>query len=1072
MALSTTQIQQLYTAYLGRPADRAGLDYWQEQNVSLADLRANLASDAQPEYVEMYGDRSRAELVEAVYQNMFGRAADAEGLDYWVNGGGASVPAGDLQQLFIEAASTADRAAFNAQVAEDESGIEQPEPPTDTTDITFNTSTTGDAADIFGIFEVNAQGGLTQVARPETAAAFDQQQITSIGKAEWDAAGRVVTTSDDYTFNMSNQLGSAKEYSGLFLSPLLTSESRTTNSQLFVELLDIRAAGTDSPLGNLPIDGIRFQVDGETVVLRSDAIFEAQTYPQLLNAVREAIAANEDLAGFRADIGSSFTATDGGQPIPGAVGSTIVLSDSQGREITGGSFTYSDQVTGGFTLYGDLSTDAPDTVRDLIATNLDLDNVGYGSQGGSINLAGESRSDKGVEQFNVEAKNGVWLTRLESETVTGTHALKEVNVDGTGYFRVGIQADQNVIGLQELMNSVNLRADAGLVDVQNFNGQNLENGDVRLNAFISEEVITRDLQAADTQDDPSFENQTYTYQTAGGDDQISLVVSEELLSRADAQVFINAGNGNNIVETAFVTSAAALTNQQLNGNINIVTGSGNDVVRTWGAGDVVISTGAGDDVIYADNSGLMVADATAWQFNSANTGNVFTTVSNSDAPLSAGGNGVAQTFSANYLSATVSFLGFESTVNVPFTEGQTTALQINQALKNAINNDPVLQHLLLAEDGNGNILNVESLVDGAYASQLNVSFATRTDLPNGSDPAVTTDVTAIETIYGFDGATGSAEVPTLDGVASNMESDNVINAGNGFDVVVLGTGQFSNDTVVFEGTFGTNNIVNFTDGAVLGGTSGGTPPVAEVQNLDLSGATLADTDTVTFTIGTETVTFTNTTGVALTGADLVSAIATDLGTATVGAAGDYTFTQDGTTATTLVVNQAAGNESDIADITAADGGATFSVTGTQEVQGNPGTGATGANGGDILDFSSYLQSVDANDARIATTLNSNDANSVNVLDFTGTADDTFADMTAADFVAALNGDGAYGNLAAQTGVTEQGDYIFMVQDSTNEGQYKVFNAFTNDGGAEFASANLVGVVDFGAEQTFDASNFA
>lgn len=127
MALTVTEIQQLYTAYLGRPVDREGLEYWQEQGVTAAELRANLANDAQPEYVELYGDRTRAELVEAIYLNMFGREPDEAGLEYWVNGDGAAVPASELQQLFIDAASPADRSEFNQRVQNDIDDIE-PEP--------------------------------------------------------------------------------------------------------------------------------------------------------------------------------------------------------------------------------------------------------------------------------------------------------------------------------------------------------------------------------------------------------------------------------------------------------------------------------------------------------------------------------------------------------------------------------------------------------------------------------------------------------------------------------------------------------------------------------------------------------------------------------------------------------------------------------------------------------------------------------------------------------------------------------------------------------------------------------
>lgn len=853
MALTVTEIQQLYTAYLGRPVDPEGLEYWREQDVSQSELRANLANDNQPEYVELYGDRTREELVTAVYENMFGREPDEAGLEYWVNGDGASVPASELQQLFINAAAAEDRAAFDAQVGEDVSNIGEPETPSDTSDITFNTSTVGDPEEISGTFEVNADGELVQVALPAGPAGYANQVVTSIGKAEWDAAGRPVTTSADYTFNMSNQLGAAKEYSGLFLSPLLTSESRSTNSQLFIELLDIRAAGTEEPLGNLPIDGIRFQVDGEATVLRSDAIFEAKTYPELLSAIREAIANDSDLAGFTAQIGSSFTATDGGQPIPGAVGSTIILTDAQGREISNGSFTYSDQETGGFTLYGDLSTEAPESVRELISTNLELDNVGYGSQGGSINLAGESNTDKGVEEFNVNAENGVWLTRLESESPSGKQALKEINLTGSGYFRVGQQSDQNVLGVAELLNTWEVGTEntpesiTGLVDVEKFNGQDFD-GEIKLNAYITEDVITRDMNAQDDQADPAADNVNYTYQTAGGDDQISLAIQETVLQREDALLNINAGNGNNVVETVIVDAnglPTSIVNQQLNQDfgaeqVTIVTGNGDDVVRTWGAGDATISTGAGNDAIYADNSGLVdlatgnSIDATRWEFNSTAAGGAPTGESNSNAGLSNGANGVAQTFNAYKLQVQVSFKGFESVwVDVPHSATQTTSLQINQAIKDAVNNDAVLQHLIEANDGNGNILDIVSLIDEnqdlGNLEDLSIDFrgplAAGAENPTGR-PQLTADETdataqlgAIEDIYTTDGAgaAGSA-IGEVVGQTSQVESDNVIDAGTGNDVIVLGTGVNSNDTIVLEDNFGRNSIVNFESGDAAANT--------------------------------------------------------------------------------------------------------------------------------------------------------------------------------------------------------------------------------------------------------------
>ena len=48
MAITSAQVQQLYVAYLGRAADKAGLDYWMAElnsvpaTLTLENLRSNL----------------------------------------------------------------------------------------------------------------------------------------------------------------------------------------------------------------------------------------------------------------------------------------------------------------------------------------------------------------------------------------------------------------------------------------------------------------------------------------------------------------------------------------------------------------------------------------------------------------------------------------------------------------------------------------------------------------------------------------------------------------------------------------------------------------------------------------------------------------------------------------------------------------------------------------------------------------------------------------------------------------------------------------------------------------------
>lgn len=113
MAITTAQIQQLYVAYLGRAADKAGLDYWNNQlnatpaTLTLENLRANFVNE-QPEYKAAYDGLTRSETVSKIYLNLFGHSADAAGLAYWTTGGGASVNADQLLLAFINGASASD----------------------------------------------------------------------------------------------------------------------------------------------------------------------------------------------------------------------------------------------------------------------------------------------------------------------------------------------------------------------------------------------------------------------------------------------------------------------------------------------------------------------------------------------------------------------------------------------------------------------------------------------------------------------------------------------------------------------------------------------------------------------------------------------------------------------------------------------------------------------------------------------------------------------------------------------------------------------------------------------------
>ncbi|MGF6181991.1 hypothetical protein ABIB42_003018 [Massilia sp. UYP32] len=85
VATHVAAVQELYVAYFGRPADAAGLDYWTnivEAQGSTTAVSATFA--ASPEYTAAFAGMNNTQIVNQIYLNLFGRAADTAGRDYWV----------------------------------------------------------------------------------------------------------------------------------------------------------------------------------------------------------------------------------------------------------------------------------------------------------------------------------------------------------------------------------------------------------------------------------------------------------------------------------------------------------------------------------------------------------------------------------------------------------------------------------------------------------------------------------------------------------------------------------------------------------------------------------------------------------------------------------------------------------------------------------------------------------------------------------------------------------------------------------------------------------------------------
>jgi S-layer protein len=111
MAINTDTVQRLYVAYFNRPADPGGLAYWEGLLPSTTATQAQLAAIANgfsgsAEYAMLYGSLPNTVMVNSLYLNLFGRAAEAAGLSYW---------AGRLQAGSETFASLALQLTYSAQ---------------------------------------------------------------------------------------------------------------------------------------------------------------------------------------------------------------------------------------------------------------------------------------------------------------------------------------------------------------------------------------------------------------------------------------------------------------------------------------------------------------------------------------------------------------------------------------------------------------------------------------------------------------------------------------------------------------------------------------------------------------------------------------------------------------------------------------------------------------------------------------------------------------------------------------------------------------------------------------------
>jgi hypothetical protein len=582
------------------------------------------------------------------------------------------------------------------------------------------------------------------------------------------------------------------------------------------------------------------------------------------------------------------------------VTSTVILDDV-GRGSNGG-----DLVIGG------LSTGLTSTSKGVDRFEITVDRT---SRLQTINS-----TDNWLKE--VTFKNG---TTAGDVTVLGISMLSG---GGTGTLNVGHDDTTDKLPGTETANGGDQHNEWGFSDVRLIDASAMT-GRVTFDAEITTASFAKYILLTDTQSDPAGDNVSlpskttqradFIYSGGSNNDSINVLIDGSISSsnsniqpgREDFSFVVNGNGGNDAITVRLAAQnndglAAGVADlwymhQKTLRNATIDSGDGNDTVRTPGAGDVVVRLGAGADTYYADNTGAQVIGGTSVITNTNSSGSVtgqraVWVFGTADQATAGGGvaarelNNIASDLVNNTYGTNAGIAGFESlyraTITVTY-KGLTAAVQlpvgvyrpsdlhVNQAIKSAINLDPVLSKLLVAEDGPLYSLVVKSLIDGDQVeTDLGVVLTAYT---------VTTGLTLADERSAYSALNASDTTPTdselqallndgkvqfdakgdyvarfanfggvqVVGADSSTPSDNTVTGAAGNDVLVFGTtiaaaaNESSNDTAVYAAGFENDTIVWFqagvraTGGDILNLTALGGTVALTGAKLDNSGVTPA-----------------------------------------------------------------------------------------------------------------------------------------------------------------------------------------------------------------------------------------
>ncbi len=642
------------------------------------------------------------------------------------------------------------------------------------------------------------------------------------------------------------------------------------------------------------------------------------------------------------------------------------------------------------------------------------------------------------------SKTGDFLAgNISTGATSGSKGIQQFNIDVDRNSWVKSVASTNNTLEEVFVESIGangtVRIDS-LTDVKVFDATAMQNS-TTLTATLSDKVINKFLNSVDgAPATPGTDNDTFSYKMSGSNDSLTLSVAEEAVAREDFVLSVDGGAGDDVLTTSIYDADATVDlgdhwyeDQHTLKGLTVSGGSGNDTITTSGAGDFTIMAGSGNDTVYTDNSGAQAGLVLDDGVTTSKAQWVF----NAGPDIVTPDNDVTDLAGA----ALVTTWLHDATVKVTYS-GATTA------------GGGETSGTAVAGDNGFESAAIKIPVTNYMGTQANVNQAIKT--------AINADAVLSKLLVAVDGP------------------DNTLIVKSRID------GTFAADDLVVDITAAT--WANYT--------------AAEQTALNSAwDAINKDSDTAALTQGTLDGFVTAVEGAATTGYAAAtlgedSAAADIVGAASTVASDNVVYLSSGDDVLVLGTLEGAdelGSDNDTI---------VFEDTsfGLNTIVNFDGTG----NGADLLDFTKVLDTIvrtsasagDASQAAANITYSADVnlvANEVLATGFTATATDTWAGLTAAELLDALNGDGDYANLVVGTAVsvnaaggfgTDDGDvaetsqdHLLLVENNANDGEYKVFkltsvsDAAASVDAGDFATAELLGTVDLGDGVAFATAMF-